>query len=325
MSKFSDPDHDAQHSPASGSDTDSTLLHTRTHRQRRRTFIKRLAFSLPVLGMSGGAGAYGYATLLERQQVQVEHRNITLDLGERGPRRCRVVALTDIHFDPLYEHDYLQRCVSLANAQQPDIIVLTGDFITRSSDRVDELAQVLGKLKARSGVYACLGNHDHWHEPQRIITALEQQGIRVLANAHVRVELNGSGNKNGENAGELILAGLQSVWGGRPDWSRAMRGLTGHDRILMLMHEPDYVNTLRHDPRIVLQCSGHTHGGQVRVPGWGALILPRYGRQFQAGLYTVGATKLYVNRGIGTVDEHVRFCCPPEIACLNLNNTRPSV
>jgi len=323
MSKFSDSDPDAQHSPASDSGADPRRLDAHTHRQRRRTFIKRLAFSLPVLGMSGGAGAYGYATLLERHQVQVEHRHITLDMGERGPRRCRVVGLTDIHFDPLYEHDYLQRCVSLANAQQPDIIVLTGDFITKSSSRVDELAQVLGKLQARSGVYACLGNHDHWHEPQRVTAALEQQGIRVLANEYARIELNK--NINGENAGELILAGLQSVWGGRPDWSRTMRGLTDRDRILMLMHEPDYVNTLRHDPRIVLQCSGHTHGGQVRVPGWGALILPRYGRQFQAGLYTVGNAKLYVNRGIGTVDEHVRFCCPPEIACLDLSNARASV
>lgn len=191
------------------------------------------------------------------------------------------------------------------------MIFMTGDFITSSSRRVEELGEVLGGLKSKFGAFACLGNHDIWNQPHRVRVALERHGIRVLTNEHSRVRC---------ADGEIVVAGLDSVWGGYPNWAKARRGLKGDDRVLMLMHEPDYAEILTKDASIVLQCSGHTHGGQVRVPGWGALILPRYGKRYQAGLYRVGPMQLHVNRGIGTVDQHVRFWCPPEIACLEVTN-----
>jgi predicted MPP superfamily phosphohydrolase len=121
-----------------------------------------------------------------------------------------------------------------------------------------------------------------------------------------------------------VIAGLQSAWAGRPDWHNTADGLRKDDRVIALMHEPDFADNLAVDSRVAFQLSGHTHGGQVRIPGWGALILPSWGKRYQAGFYDVGARKslkLYVNRGIGTIQHHVRVFCPPEIACFDVVNT----
>lgn len=279
----------------------------------RRQFLTRWARLLvPAFSGAGALGSYGYANLRERHQLAIEKHEIKLELGECAPSQFRIVTLTDLHFDPLYEHWFLQKCVTQVNALKPDLVFLTGDFISHSSKRINELAEILGELRASSTVAACLGNHDFWDKPGNITKALEKAGISVLMNQHTRSVV---------KDGQVTIAGLQSVWGGHPDWSRASRGITAGERVLMLMHEPDYADLLSSDKRIALQCSGHTHGGQVRLPGYGALILPRYGKRYQAGIYRVRGMQLYVNRGIGTVDKHVRFFCQPEISCLDITNT----
>lgn len=281
--------------------------------ETRRQFIARWR-KLLLSAFSGGGvvGSYGYANLWERHQLSIEKHEVRLALGERAPAQFRIVTLTDLHFDPLYEHWFLEKCVKQVNALKPDLVFLTGDLISYSSKRIDELAEILGELRPSSSVMACLGNHDFWDKPDSISKALEKVDISVLLNQHTRSLVKG---------GEVIVAGLQSVWGGHPDWSQASHGIKADERVLMMMHEPDYADVLCHDERIALQCAGHTHGGQVRLPGYGALILPRYGKRYQAGFYRLKGMHLHVNRGIGTVDKHVRFFCPPEIACLDITNT----
>ncbi len=279
----------------------------------RRSFLKKLSF-LPAMGVLGAGGSYGYGALLERHQIRVEHHHLRLGLGPRAPQKFRAVALTDFHFDPLYEEDFLQECVRRTNELKADVVLMTGDYITSTSRRIHDFAKIMGGLQASAGVFASLGNHDQWDgHTSTVADALCVRGIDVLENQHTRVACQG---------GEVVLAGLQSVWAGRPDWAMASGGLRADDRVIMLMHEPDYAYKLATDPRVVWQLSGHTHGGQVRVPGYGALILPKWGKRFQEGFYKVGQNlKLYVNRGIGTIDHHVRFCCPPEIACFDVTNT----
>ncbi|RBP45260.1 hypothetical protein DES53_103258 [Roseimicrobium gellanilyticum] len=282
--------------------------------ENRRSFLKRFRhFYAPVL-LAGGA-SYGYGTSLERHRLKVEHHDLKLALGERAPRSFRAVSLTDFHFDPLYEEDFVQECVRQANALKPDIVLLTGDYISNTSSRINDFARIIGDLEASTGVYACLGNHDHWDSRTRVAGALNHQHISVLQNHHTRVTCKG---------GELVIAGLQSAWAGTPNWRNAADGLRKDDRVIALVHEPDFADNLAIDPRVAFQLSGHTHGGQVRVPGWGALILPSWGKRYQAGFYNVGPRKdlkLYVNRGIGTIEHHVRFFCPPEIACFDVVNT----
>lgn len=260
----------------------------------------------------GGGGSYAYGSVLERHRVVVENYEVKLALGEHGPGRLRAVSLTDIHFDPLHETGYLDECVRRVNALNPDVVFLTGDYITQTSERIRDLAEVLGGLRAKEGIFACLGNHDFWDDPVTVQKALQSRGIEVLLNQHTRVAC---GN------GVLVIAGLKSAWGGVPNWERIASGLKAHERVLVLMHEPDYADKLAHDGRAAMQFSGHTHGGQVRLPLFGALRLPSWGKNYQAGLYDVRKLKLHVNRGIGTVHYHVRFFCPPEIACFDILNT----
>src|SRR4051794_8567737 len=212
----------------------------------RRAFLTRMRVLMaPVLL---GGGGYSYASLLERHCLTVERHDVNLALGPRAPRRLRVVSLTDFHFDPLYEEDFVAECVKRTNELKPDIVMLTGDYITRSSRRIDDFAKIVGGLRPACGIFASLGNHDHWDSPSRVATALTAQHIEVLRNQHTRVSCNG---------GELILAGLQSAWGGRPDWGATISGVKPHERALTLMHEPDFADRLCADERIAMQFSGH--------------------------------------------------------------------
>lgn len=279
--------------------------------ESRRGFLRRFkAVYAPVL--MSGTGSYAYASLLERHRLTVEQHEVRLALGPRAPRRFRAVSLTDFHFDPLHEVDFVEECARLASALQPDVIFLTGDYITTTSRRIDDFATALGGLHASAGVFACLGNHDYKDHAARVVEALRKQHIEVLLNQHTRVPCGG---------GELVIAGLESAWGGSPHWSVASRGVKPDDRVLALVHEPDFADVLAQDDRIALQFSGHTHGGQIRLPGIGALRLPPWGKEYQAGFYDVQKLKLYVNRGIGTIRHHVRFLCPPEIACFDVVNS----
>jgi len=280
----------------------------------RRAFFRRLA-RLTAMPLLCGGGSLGYASLLARHRVHVERHEINLALGDRAPARLRALAMGDFHFDPLYEVDYLAKCVSIANELKPDVVFLTGDFVSGRTDRMGELAGVLAGLDPRAGMFACLGNHDQWLNASRVVAALKAGGVEVLVNRQTRVSCAG---------GELVVAGLQSAWGGRPDWSGASRGLRRDERAIVVMHEPDFAQFLKEDRRIALQVSGHTHGGQVRIPLVGALRLPLWGRLYQAGLYDVDGLKLHVNRGIGTIKWHVRFFCPPEIACFDITNSGES-
>lgn len=278
----------------------------------RRTFLNRLKFFwAPVL--LGGGGVYAYGSEIERHRITVEKHALALALGPKAPAALRMVSLTDFHFDPLHEVEFFAECVRRTNELNPDVVLLTGDFVTHSASRISELTQVLGKLTPKHGIFASMGNHDHWNSnPVKITTALNDAGISLLKNQHTRVEM---------GDGSLLITGLDSVWGGHPQWDVATRGMGAGERMISLVHEPDYADTLCSDKRVALQLSGHTHGGQIRVPGVGPLRLPTWGQRYPAGFYDVQGTKLYVNRGLGTIGIHVRFMCPPEIACFDVTNT----
>jgi hypothetical protein len=165
--------------------------------------------------------------------------------------------------------------------------------------------------------YAILGNHDHWLSGTEVTRALQANGITVLVNSHVPIERRGS---------RIWLAGLDDPICGRPDPDKTMpvsiRGIEGQPLILMC-HAPDYADDLLAHPvgkSIGLMLSGHTHGGQVRLPFVGALDLPPGGRKYVQGLFRLGSMQLYVNRGIGTIGVPFRFDCPPEITSITLHS-----
>jgi predicted MPP superfamily phosphohydrolase len=265
----------------------------------RRNFIRGLAAGAVV-------AAAGEPFVHHRIQTHaLDARAVRLSLGL--PQPLRVAALGDIHFDPLYEEAYVARIAARVTDLKADLIIYTGDFVTASVARMRNLAALLAGGVARLGSYATLGNHDHWSGAAAVTQALESRGIRVLRNSSIAIP----GEEN------VYLSALDSFWAGTPNPSMLAR-TPPDSRHILLVHEPDPFATLD-DPRIKLQISGHTHGGQVRVPFVGALRLPKWGRNYQEGLYARDGRYLYVNRGVGTISPHVRFRCAPEITVFELS------
>ena len=159
-----------------------------------------------------------------------------------------------------------------------------------------------------------LGNHDCWASASKVARELERQGIDLLQNRRVTVAT---------GDGEMIMAGLESAWGGRPNPSFLQR-LPAGKRVLMLHHEPDYIDSVPQELRdkVAFQVSGHTHGGQICAPGGIVIEKVSYGHKYCRGHYHASPrTQLYVSRGIGTAGIHARLFCRPEIAILELTNT----
>jgi uncharacterized protein len=264
----------------------------------RRSLLVRAG--LPAAAILGGAVTY--ARYWERLDVEVV--SVTLDIGLGSP--LDVVVLGDVHFDPWFELDYLERVIGMVNALRPAIVIHTGDFVSHAASRLGELRRALARLAPRRAHLAILGNHDQWVDADGVSAALSGAGIEVLRNRSVPLV-----DRDGWR-----LTGLESVWAGRPD-SGVIAATPPDTRHIVLAHEPDVADGLA-DPRVALQLSGHTHGGQVRVPGYGAISLPRWGKRYQMGTYRLGRRLLYVHRGLGTVDDHVRLNCRPEITRLTL-------
>lgn len=265
----------------------------------RRTFVRRSLVAVPI---ALGAAA-DYAKFVDRHAVEVV--DVEMELGM--PRPLTVAVLSDIHFDPLCECEYLDKVIARTNELSPDLILYTGDFMSHSADRIDELVAGLSRASPGLGSFAILGNHDHWINADRVCVALASAGISVLRNQSVPIP----------DREPWYLTGLESFWAGAPN-TRSLESTPSRSRHLVLAHELDSFDLLT-DARIGLQLSGHTHGGQIRVPWYGAIQLPTWGKKYQAGLYERGGRRLYVNRGIGTVGRHFRMNCPPEITCLRIS------
>src|SRR5262249_23434681 len=225
----------------------------------------------------------------------------------------RIVQLSDFHGGRHVTSAYLDETVALAQAQAADVIVLTGDFIHKGFKHIDQVARSLGRLSAPHGVFAVLGNHDysirnslgfrrHEHLHQAVADALTEQGIRVLHNESLPLV---------RDQQRVYLTGVADLWSRACDPAQAFANVPHNVPRIVLAHNPWTVEQLR-DYRFDLVLSGHTHGGQVRLPGIGPLALGPKGRRYAAGLYDLGGRYLYVNKGVG-FGLRVRFRVRPEV------------
>jgi uncharacterized protein len=253
------------------------------------------------------AGAYG--SCIEPQRLALERRTIRLPHLSSALNGFRIALMSDHHLFPLTPRELLERAAERANALRPDLILLAGDYVCADAESIRDLAPILGRLNAAYGVFAILGNWDYWRGAGLIRAQLAAQSIEVLVNRGVHV---------GPSAGRLFLAGLDSILGGVPDPNRAFAGCRQTDVTLALVHEPDYFPTLVRLTPVDLQLSGHSHGGQVRIPALGPVILPRWGRIYHTGLYELNGRFVYTGRGLGMVGLPVRFNCPPELTEITL-------
>ncbi len=264
-----------------------------------------------------GWARFHYATRIEPTWLELTRHEVPVAELPQCFAGMRVVQLSDFHCGRRVTAAYLSEAVDLAQAQQPDLVVLTGDFIHKGYQYVERVARVLGRLHAAEGVYAVLGNHDfsvrnalgirrHRDLHQAMADALEDNGIRVLRNETVQLT-------RGEHA--LHLTGLEDLWSRVCDVEQAYAGSAAGPR-LVLAHNPCTIEHLG-ERRCDLMLSGHTHGGQINLPGLGRVTLSRKGKRFAAGMYRVDDRYLYVNKGVG-FGLCVRYNVRPEVALLTL-------
>lgn len=282
----------------------------------RRRFLWSALGAAALVGTAVGAN--------EANHPRLERVDIFLPKLPDAFDGFKIAQLSDFHYDSHFSRAPIEAGIGIVNTLHPDLVVLTGDFVTaplmgglHGSSKVpdaDPCAKLLAGLRASCGVFGVLGNHDEYFNVQSIIDPLHSGGIRILRNEAVAIEREGR---------RLWLAGLNDIIAGEPDLNQALSGVPPDETTALLCHEPDFADKVVKYP-VDLQLSGHSHGGQVRLPLLGALYLPPLARRYPRGLHRLGRLSLYTNRGIGTIRVPLRLDCPPEITLLTLRcGTQP--
>jgi predicted MPP superfamily phosphohydrolase len=278
-------------------------------RTRRRRILGGL--------LAAGAGAGGWMRFVEPFWTKVVRERVTLPFTQTGGRPLRLLHLSDFHADPM-PLDHIASAITAGLAEKPDLICLTGDFITWKYDRWDEYAAILKPLAAAAPAFAILGNHDGggwarhsgYPDTSLVRSLLERAGISLLHNR--RTELDIAGRK-------LVLAGLGDWWADevRPaeafDGWRAQPGVP----VVLMSHNPDTKDQLAAWPWNLMLC-GHTHGGQLSLPLIGEPFAPIRDKRFVRGLHRWQGRWLHITAGVGALHS-LRFNCRPEISLLELS------
>ena len=284
----------------------------------RRKFLQASA-----VAASGAAvaGAWGFA---ESNHPQVTRLEIPLARLPHAFDGFTIAQLSDFHYEDHFSVIPIRKAVEIVNGLRPDLVVLTGDFVTvpwwdgspnslrRYAQTAEPCTQILQGLRAPMGSFAVLGNHDAGSDPARVARALRDHHLPVLINRSFPLE---------RGKDRIWLAGIDDVLEGRPDLGLALANIPSAECTVLLAHEPDFADEASLLP-VDLQLSGHSHGGQIWLPGIGAPWLPALGRRYPRGLYKVGDMTLYTNIGIGTIRAPIRLNCPPEITLIMLRSKK---
>jgi hypothetical protein len=273
----------------------------------RREILLGLA-AAPLAAVSATSAYAGY---VEPYNYDVSEQTIYIRDLPGAFEDFRIAQVSDVHHSRIVPLREVERVVKLANAAKPDIIVLTGDYTTAYRRFIDPCAEALGRLSAPEGVWAVLGNHDHYTDPQLTTRALERNHISVMGNANTLIR---------RGSDTLQLVGIDDWSWNRTDWGRALYGIDKRRPSIMLSHQPSVLDRAE-TAGISLILSGHTHGGQVSLPFIGPPAR-FFDREFKyiRGRYERDGTQLFVSRGTGTIGIGVRLGARPEIAVIRLKS-----
>jgi len=279
----------------------------------RRQFIRLAA-------TAGGVAIAADSVLLEPNRPRIVRRDILLRRWSTRLDGFTIALLSDFHYDPYFSEHPLHAAISMVNGLHPDLIAFAGDFVSapvindtretrhRAALAAEPCAALAGKMQAPHGLWAVLGNHDVLTDPHLVTSALQSEGIQVLANESAAIEANGA---------RFWLGGVGDVLASKSDLDSTLRKIPADEATILLAHEPDYADYVARRT-VDLQLSGHSHGGQVRIPLVGPLYLPELARRYIWGLYQIAGLTLYTNPGLGTLGLPIRWNCPPEITFLTL-------
>jgi uncharacterized protein len=282
----------------------------------RRRFLQAGA----AVAATAALAVVGDGTIFEANNPEVVSIEIPLSRLPQSWDGFRIAQLSDLHYDDYFSIVPIRKAVDLVNGLQPDLVVVTGDFVTsppskrrslqiRAAKAIEPCAQLVAQMRARFGILASLGNHDVATDGAYITEVLQSHGIPVLRNRSVSFERNGE---------RIWISGLDDILEGKHDLKLALKGIPQAEPVVLLVHEPDFAGYVKN---VDLQLSGHSHGGQIRFPLIGAPVLPVMGREYPRGLRRLGPLTLYTNVGIGTIWVPMRLNCPPEVTLITLRTT----
>ncbi len=284
-------------------------------RMSRRHFLQRAARALAGVSLAGGAYGFG-----EAKWCRVHVEDVPVRRLPGAFEGLKVAFFADTHYGPGVPLAYLRGVVSLVNGLGAEVILLGGDYVQRywqwlapdASDIVRRGLGVFSELRAPRGVFAVLGNHDNFSGQRgEILGALAAAGVRTLENTGVWLERGGA---------RLRVCGVGDISTGSPDPATALGDAGAGETAVVLTHNPDLVEEM-FDPRIGLVLCGHTHGGQVVIPGldWAPVVPSRFDQKYLHGLRRApSGAPVFITRGVGTILPPVRVNCPPEVALLTL-------
>lgn len=282
---------------------------------------------LTVGALLAAAGGACYARVVAPRRLESVTRQVRRPGLAAGLDGLRLAHLSDLHASHIVDREWIRAAVDRANALEPDLACLTGDFVYGSAQWAEACAQELSRLKAPGGAFAVLGNHDIWNGAEQVVEALRRSGIHVLRNQAIRLEVRGAGLwiLGVDDPGLSCLGGAGGWEAMRAAWEPAARfvrdalaAAAPGEACLLLVHNPDFMEMLADDP-VDLALAGHTHGGQVALPLVGPPLLPScFGSRYAADLVASAGGPVYVSRGVGLIEPAVRWNCPPEVALLTL-------
>ena len=260
----------------------------------------------PIRELAGDISRVAKGALNEANTLTIERVEITLQRLPKTLDGFRIIHLSDTHHSSFTPLSHISRAVRTANRFKPDLVLLTGDYVSHHREFIAPVAAELAKLKAKHGIYACLGNHDHWTDADLVTHLFRGEGIKVLVNEGERLET---------RRGSFWLAGVDDYMVGKTDVPAALKSSFPDELKVLLAHNPII---FREAARfgVDLTLSGHTHGGQIKLRPEEKRILPR--RKLKSGLHQRKGSQIYITRGIGTVVVPARYQCPPEISLLEL-------
>jgi uncharacterized protein len=253
--------------------------------------------------------AFGWRRF-DQELFQINHVEANIKRLPEAFRNYRIIHISDIHYGQWISAKRLAGVVALINQNKPDLVAITGDFVSYLlNEEVEEMPKYLKMLKAKDLVVAVLGNHDHWAGAERVREILKKSGIQDVSNDFISV-------LRGDSV--LYVAGVDSAIVGQAQLDVVLDKLPLDGPAILLAHEPDFAIKSAKTHRFILQLSGHSHGGQFIIPGFGTPFKDRFSKKYPVGKYHVGEMVLYTNRGLGTNSYWFRINCSPEITVISL-------
>ena len=244
--------------------------------------------------------------------VEVTHVTLTLPRLAAEFHGYRLVQFSDIHMDKWMTAERFAPVVDLVNQQEPDMVAVTGDFVTHQAEAyAPALVPILSRISSKDGVLAIRGNHDHWAGGAGVNRIIQDSGMVNLCNTAITLR---------RGAARLHFAGVDDYYVHADRLDLALKKTPADGAAILLAHEPDYADVSVKSGRFDLQISGHTHGGQIDLPVFGRLFLPKYARKYPCGLYHVGNMWLYTNRGLGMTHFHIRYNAKSEVTVYTLES-----